>query len=230
MSIAENLRLINHNINKALERSGRKDSVKLIAVSKTMSTDVILKAYTAGQKIFGENRVQEWREKSTVLPEDCEWHIIGRLQTNKVKYLNSRVALIHSLDRFNLLEKLNVEGEKQGLVWKTLLQVNVAQDVAKAGVGIDEVEDFLLTARNYPFVNIIGLMTIGNLEASPAETRLHFRALREIRDKMLEKGVCDSQTFFHLSMGMSQDYETAVEEGATFVRVGSSIFGERQYN
>ena len=230
MNVAENLKVINHNINKALEKSGRKDSVKLIAVTKTMPTDIILKAYTAGQKVFGENRVQEWQQKSTVLPEDCEWHIIGRLQTNKVKYLNSRVALIHSLDRLNLLEKLNEEGEKRGLVWKTLLQVNVAQDEAKAGVGREEVEDFLLTAGNYPFVNIIGLMTIGNLEASPLETRLYFRALREIRDKMLEKGVCDSQTFFHLSMGMSQDYETAVEEGATFVRVGSSIFGERQYN
>ncbi|NLO98555.1 MAG: YggS family pyridoxal phosphate-dependent enzyme [Peptococcaceae bacterium] len=230
MNIAENLRLINYNISKALERSGRRDSVKLIAVSKTVPVDLILKAYTAGQKVFGENRVQEWKQKVNELPEDCEWHIIGRLQTNKVKYLNNRVALIHSLDRFNLLEKLNEEGEKRGLVWKTLLQVNVAQDEAKAGVGTEEVEDFLTTAKDYPFVSIIGLMTIGKLDAGPEETRLYFRGLRELRDKILKKGICDFQTFHHLSMGMSQDYELAVEEGATLVRIGSSIFGERHYN
>lgn len=229
MNIAERLSIIQQNIHQALARSGRNQEVKLIAVSKTMPAATVLEAFAAGQRVFGENRVQEWQQKSAALPKECEWHIIGRLQTNKVKYLNEQVALIHSLDRFSLLEKLNEEGQKKGITWQTLLQVNVAKDEAKAGVETDEVEDFLIAARGYPFVKIIGLMTIGALDAGPEETRSFFRELREIKDRMLRQGVCSPDSFYHLSMGMSQDYELAVEEGATMVRIGSLIFGERNY-
>ena len=227
MNITENILEIKENINRALIRSGRKDKVTLIAVSKTVPEERILEAYNAGHRTFGENRVQEWQKKSKLLPADCEWHLIGRLQTNKVKYLDESVALIHSLDRFSLLERLNEQGEKKQIVWNTLVQVNVAEDQAKAGLAVEEVKDFLETARDYPFVQISGLMTIGRLDASPQETRGFFRKLREIRDELIKQQVIPEDKMFHLSMGMSQDYEIAIEEGATLVRIGSSIFGKR---
>jgi len=227
MDIAENILEVKERINRALIRSSRKDKVTLIAVSKTVPAERVLEAYNAGHRVFGENRVQEWQKKSELMPADCEWHIIGRLQTNKVKYLNKNVALIHSLDRFSLLEKLNAEGEKKQIVWNTLVQVNVAQDEAKAGLAVQEVEDFFATAKDYPFVQISGLMTIGRLDADPAETRVFFRKLREIKDELIQKRIVPGDKVFHLSMGMSQDYEIAIEEGATLVRIGSSIFGKR---
>jgi pyridoxal phosphate enzyme (YggS family) len=228
MNIEENLAMIRRKISAAAERSGRSPGdIKLIAVSKTVSEDKILEAYHLGQNIFGENKVQEWQRKYPLLPSDFEWHLIGRLQTNKIKYLDAGVALIHSLDRLPLLEKLNAEGEKRQITWKTLIQVNVAKDQAKAGLEVEEVKDFLETARDYPFVQVLGLMTIGALEASPEETRGFFRKLRELKEEMIAKGVRREEDFFHLSMGMSQDYALAVEEGATIVRIGSSIFGQR---
>lgn len=162
-----------------------------------------------------------------MLPQDCQWHIIGRLQTNKVKYLDDSIALIHSLDRFALLEKLNLEGEKRQIRWKTLVQVNVARDEAKAGLEIEELQDFMDSVHDFPYVTVHGLMTIGALNAGPEETRGYFRKLREIRDDLLTKGAGGPNGLPHLSMGMSQDYETAVEEGTTIVRVGSTIFGHR---
>jgi len=228
MRIAENINEVKQNIQAALARAGRpNDTVKLLAVSKTVAEDRILQAYHAGQRVFGENRVQEWRSKSENLPDDCEWHIIGTLQTNKVKYLNHKIALIHSLDRFSLLEELNNQGQKKQLKWKTLLQVNVARDEAKAGLEVEEVRDFLISARDYTHVDILGLMTIGALAAGPEETRGYFRRLRELREALWREGICSPEQFRELSMGMSQDYELAVEEGATIVRVGSVLFGER---
>lgn len=228
MDIQANLRDVWRKIEAAGAKSGRKiDKVKLVAVSKNVPVDSIYQAYNAGQRCFGENRVQEWLQKHDLLPGDCEWHIIGRLQSNKVKYLNEKVALIHSLDRFSLLEKLNSEGEKRGVCWPALLQVNVAKDAAKAGLEMEEVNDFLLEAKKYPNVKISGLMTIGDLDARPEQTRGYFRKLREIRDGIIAKGLYKEQDFYHLSMGMSGDFEMAVEEGATIIRVGSKIFGQR---
>lgn len=227
-NISGNLSDVKGKIRAAAERSGRHaEAIKLVAVSKTISEDIILQAYHQGQKIFGENKVQEWQRKQPLLPADCEWHLIGRLQTNKIKYLDTTVALIHSLDRFSLLEKLNAEGEKRQITWKTLIQVNVAKDEAKAGMEVEEVKDFLDAARNHPFVQVLGLMTIGALDASREDTRDFFRQLREIKTGLIAKGVRTEEEFPHLSMGMSQDYELAVEEGATIVRIGSSIFGQR---
>ncbi|NLI90754.1 MAG: YggS family pyridoxal phosphate-dependent enzyme [Peptococcaceae bacterium] len=231
MSIEKNLIEIQQNITKAMEKAGRsKESLKIVAVSKTVSEERILETYHLGQRIFGENRVQEWDRKHRVLPADCEWHIIGRLQTNKVKYLDQHVALIHSLDRLNLLTKLDQEGKERNILWKTLLQVNVAEDEAKAGLEIEEVEDFLETAKSCSNVKIKGLMTIGALDAGPEETRGFFRKLREIRDTLIRKGIYKREDFWELSMGMSQDYLLAIEEGATMIRIGSIIFGQRNSN
>ncbi|RNC29497.1 MAG: hypothetical protein AWM53_00495 [Candidatus Dichloromethanomonas elyunquensis] len=228
MSIEQSLAVVRRKIKETMEKAGRAaEPLKLVAVSKTVPEERVLEAYHAGQKIFGENKVQEWEKKYRVLPTDCEWHVIGRLQTNKIKYLNQHVALIHSLDRFNLLEKLNEEGKARNIVWKTLLQVNVAGDKAKAGLEVEEVQDFLLTARNGFNVEIQGLMTIGALDAGSRETRGFFRKLREIRDDLHRKGICRKEAFRELSMGMSQDYLLAIEEGATIIRIGSSIFGQR---
>lgn len=226
MNVETNIKDVLLKIEKAAERSGRDiRDVRLVAVSKNVSPERIQEAYNIGQKAFGENRIQEWMQKYPLLPLECEWHIIGRLQTNKVKYLDDRVALIHSLDRFSLLEKLNSEGEKRGMRWRALIQVNVAQDEAKAGLEVEEVKDFLIAMRDYPYLKALGLMTIGALEASQEETKGFFRKLREIRSCLIRQGITDDKGFPHLSMGMSQDYELAVEEGATIVRVGSKIFG-----
>ncbi|HHV63864.1 MAG TPA: YggS family pyridoxal phosphate-dependent enzyme [Peptococcaceae bacterium] len=228
MDIQYNIITIKEKIKAAAERAGRQnEKIEIVAVTKTVSPERIQEAYQAGLKNFGENRVQEWQQKKDFLPADCKWHIIGRLQTNKVKYLDKSVVLIHSLDRFSLLEKLQAEGEKRQIIWQTLVQVNVAQDEAKAGLAVEEVKDFVETVKSYSHVRVLGLMTIGALDASPEETRGFFRQLREIKEELIRKGISQREELPHLSMGMSQDYELAVEEGATLVRIGSSIFGHR---
>ncbi|UWG96114.1 YggS family pyridoxal phosphate-dependent enzyme [Dehalobacter sp. DCM] len=228
MSIAKNIEEVKQRVAAAAERSGRKpEDVAILAVSKTVSADRVIEAYEAGIRAFGENKVQEWQDKHVLLPGECAWHIIGRLQSNKVKYLDDSIVLIHSLDRISLLEKLHEEGDKRRIKWNTLVQVNVARDEAKAGLETDEVIDFLKVVKEYPNVRVHGLMTIGAFNAGPAETKGYFRKLREIRDDLQRKGIFPGDTLPHLSMGMSQDYEMAVEEGATIVRVGSVIFGHR---
>lgn len=218
---------IRQRILSAAQSAGRNpEEIKLLAVSKMMGTKSIEEAYRAGQRAFAENRVQEWQEKAPVLPEDCEWHLIGRLQTNKVKYLNPRITLIHSLDRISLLETLEEQGEKRGITWPVLIQINTARDPDKTGLLREEVEDFLEVLAGCKHIRAQGLMTIGALEATPEETREFFRELRQIRDALLEKNI-PQVTLKELSMGMSQDFEMAILEGATMVRVGRQIFGER---
>lgn len=225
--VQQHLLAVQKRILEAAERSNRtKDSVRLLAVSKTQPVAAIQEAYQCGQRRFAENRVQEWQEKAPELPADVEWHIVGRLQTNKVKYLNERVTLIHSLDRLPLLETLNEQGKKRGLLWETLVQVNVAGDSAKAGLEPEEVPDFLSSIGDFPNVHVRGFMTIGALAAGSEETRGFFRQLRELRDRLKSRRFV-GVNLEELSMGMSRDFETAVEEGATFVRVGREIFGER---
>ncbi|MDR1604301.1 MAG: YggS family pyridoxal phosphate-dependent enzyme [Gracilibacteraceae bacterium] len=230
MDIGGNLRWIKERIAAAEKRSGRPaGAVMLLAVSKTFGAGEVLAAYDAGQRDFGENRVQEWREKAPLLPEDCRWHIIGRLQTNKVKYLDSHVRLIHSLDRFPLLQVLQTAGEKKGLVWPALVEVNIANDEAKAGLPRGEVGDFLAAAADFPAIEIRGLMTIGPFGAPCAEIREVFRSLRRLQGELRARNIPGAAGLAELSMGMSQDFEAAVEEGATIVRVGALLFGERQY-
>lgn len=227
LGIQQRLTEVRERILRAVERSNRDiDTVRLLAVTKTQPVSSLQEAYQNGQRAFAENRVQEWMEKAPQLPSDCEWHIVGRLQTNKVKYLNQKITLIHALDRVSLLETLNEQGKRRGLTWATLVQVNIARDSSKAGLAPEEVPDFLNVIGNYPYVRVRGFMTIGALEASLQETREFFQQLRKLRDSLQTRkwaGV-DLQ---ELSMGMSRDFEVAIEEGATLVRVGRQIFGER---
>jgi pyridoxal phosphate enzyme (YggS family) len=227
IGIEQNLTEVRRRIDQAALRSNRDPrTIRLLAVSKNQPVSVLEEAYHFGHRKFAENRVQEWLAKAPFLKNDYEWHLVGSLQTNKVKYLNKSIAMIHSLDRFSLLKTLNTHGERCGIIWTTLVQVNVARDRAKAGLKPEEVPDFLDTIGDYPRVQVQGLMTIGALEASAAETRGFFRQLRVLRDTMAAKkrlGV----NLYELSMGMSRDFEMAIEEGATIVRVGRQIFGER---
>lgn len=228
MSIEDNLKQIYQKIGKAAEGAGRHpEEIKLLAVCKTMPAETVREAYQAGQRVFAENRVQEWLEKAPALPKDCEWHLIGRLQTNKVKYLDERITLIHSLDRLHLLNALEEQGAKQERIWPVLVEVNTARDPDKAGLLREEVEDFLLAIADCPHVRAQGLMTIGALKATPDETRAFFRELREIRGTLLRKTI-PQVSLQELSMGMSRDFEIGIAEGATMIRVGRSIFGERQ--
>lgn len=227
MEIYENLSKVHQKIYEASLSAGRNPSeIKLLAVSKTMSPEVVRLAYDAGQREFAENRVQEWQEKVPVLPQDCRWHIIGRLQSNKVKYLDSRISLIHSLDRLSLLEELEHQGARQEIIWPTLVQINIAQDPNKAGLLENEVEDFLEVVARSEHVRVHGLMTIGALGAPPEETRDFFRKLRLLKERLQEKRI-PQVNLTELSMGMSQDFEVAIQEGATIIRVGRQIFGER---
>jgi len=226
-SITQSLAEVRRRMDQAVARSKRDPStIRLLVVSKTQPVSSLEEAYQAGQRAFAENRVQEWLAKAPSLPDDCEWHLVGTLQTNKVKYLGQNVAMIHSLDRFSLLETLNEHGERRRMVWATLVQVNIAQDPAKAGLMIEEVPDFLNSVGDYPHVHVQGLMTIGALEASLVETRGFFRELRCLRDT-LQSRKWSGVDLRELSMGMSRDFEIAIEEGATIVRVGSQIFGTR---
>jgi len=225
--IEQNLAEVRQRIDQAADRSQRDaKTIRLLAVSKYQAVSALEEAYRAGQRRFAENRVQEWLEKAPTLKKDCEWHLVGSLQTNKVKYLDSSVFMIHSLDRFSLLKMLNAQGERCGIIWKTLVQVNIARDPAKAGLKPEEVPDFLNSVGDYPHVQVQGLMTIGALEASVAETRGFFRQLRVLRDTLQARKI-SGVDLRELSMGMSGDFEMAVEEGATFVRVGRKIFGAR---
>lgn len=225
--IEQNIIEVRQRISQAAAR-GKRDlsTIRLLAVSKTQPVSSLEEAYRAGQRAFAENRVQEWLEKAPFLPDDCEWHLVGRLQTNKVKYLDRKIRMIHSLDRFSLLETLNEQGGRRQMTWSTLVQVNVARDPAKAGLLPEEVPDFLNTIGDYPHVQVQGFMTIGALEANHEETREFFRQLRVLRDT-LQSRKWSGVELFELSMGMSEDYELAIEEGATLVRVGRRIFGER---
>lgn len=225
--IEQSLEEVRQRIGQAVARSNRDPTtVRLLAVSKTQPVSALEEAYRVGQRRFAENRVQEWVKKAPYLKNDCEWHLVGSLQTNKVKYLDQSVAMIHSLDRFSLLKILNAHGERCGIIWSTLVQVNIARDPAKAGLMPEEVPDFLNSIGNYPHVRVQGLMTIGAMGASAAETKGFFHQLRVLRDTLLSRqslGV----NLRELSMGMSGDFEMAIEEGATLVRVGRKIFGER---
>lgn len=225
--IVQSLADVRQRIVQAAVRSHRDPSgIQLLAVSKTKPVSALQMAYEAGQRAFAENRVQECLEKASCLPSDCEWHLVGRLQSNKVKYLNQNIAMIHSLDRFSLLQAINHQGERFGRTWTTLVQVNIARDPAKAGLSPEDLPEFLDSIGDFPQVRVLGLMTIGALESSHEETRGFFRQLRELRDT-LQVNKRPGVDLKELSMGMSRDFELAIEEGATIVRVGRQIFGER---
>ncbi|RTZ58050.1 MAG: YggS family pyridoxal phosphate-dependent enzyme [Gammaproteobacteria bacterium] len=228
--LIENLQRVRENIEKACQRAGRPvDSVKLLGATKTKPSTILRWAYEAGLKVFGENRVQEFLKKWEELRDlpDIEWHFIGRLQSNKVKYIIDKVRLIHSVDRPSLVDELQKRATKKGIKEVDILvEVNVGEEETKGGVKPEETPKlFEYILKNAPALRIRGLMAIPPYREDSEEVRPYFVKLRELRDKLAEEF---NLQLPELSMGMSHDYTVAIEEGATIIRVGSAIFGERK--
>lgn len=206
--------------------------VTLIAVSKTKPVEMIEEAYAAGQRVFGENKVQEMVDKHERLPKDICWHMIGHLQTNKVKYIASFVSMIHGVESLKLLETINKEAGKVDRVIPCLLQFHIAQEETKFGLSLEEAREILESEiyRGMRNVCIVGVMGMATNTTDEQQIRAEFRHLKEIFDILKRDYFADDADFKELSMGMSGDYPIAVQEGSTMVRVGSAIFGARQYN
>lgn len=227
--IAANVAAVQERIYAACERSGRDPSeVTLIAVSKTKPVSDIYAAMDAGMTCFGENKVQELTGKIDTIGDGVHWHMIGHLQKNKVKYIVGRVELIHSVDSVELAEKIQNEAEKKSVNVDILVEVNVAQEESKFGITTDEAIAMVEEIAKFPNIRIQGLMTIAPFTDDPEENRPYFRNLKKLAVDIKSKNI-DNVTMSILSMGMTGDYEVAVEEGATMVRVGTGIFGERNY-
>jgi len=228
--ITTNLDLVNKKIKEACQRVGRQSGeVTLIAVSKTKPTTLIEEAIAHGQNEFGENKVQELVNKFEELPHTIHWHMIGHLQRNKVKYIVDKVALIHSVDSLRLAETISKEAVKHGVCVPILIEVNVACEDSKFGTTCEEVMDLIKAVAKLPGINIRGLMTIAPFVTNPEENRLVFRKLKQLSVDIKAKNI-NNVNVDVLSMGMTGDYEVAIEEGATMVRVGTGIFGGREHN
>ena len=207
------------------------ENVQLVAVSKTKSPELIMEAYDAGQQVFGENKVQELVDKYEALPRDIEWHMIGHLQRNKVKYIAPFVSLIHGVDSFRLLRVIDKEGRKNERVIPCLLQIHIASEETKFGLDKNELFDIFESEdfKQLSHVKIKGLMGMATLSDNEDLVSSEFRHLRNLFDKVKEKYFRNDEAFQWLSMGMSGDYHLAIKEGSNMVRIGSAIFGERQY-
>ena len=214
----------------ACARAGRdRSEVTLIAVSKTKPVSMLQEAYDFGVRQFGENKVQELNVKIPALPSDIDWHMIGHLQRNKVKYIVGAVKLIHSVDSVRLAEEISAQSVKKNVVSDILLEVNMAQEETKFGLDQSEVIDMVKTVSQLKNIRIRGLMTIAPYVTDPEENRKYFRAIRELSVDIMNENI-DNVSMSFLSMGMTGDFEVAIEEGATHVRVGTGIFGERDYS
>ena len=228
--LKDQLQEVEKRIQAACDRAGRKrEEVTLIAVSKTKPVETLQEAYDLGVRIFGENKVQELTAKYEALPKDIHWHMIGHLQTNKVKYIIDKAELIHSVDSLKLAETIEKEAAKHDLIADILVEVNVAEEESKFGMKMEEVIPFVEKVSAFPHVRVRGLMTIAPFVEDPEENRSIFADLHKLYVDIKQKNI-DNGTMSVLSMGMTGDYEVAIEEGATMVRVGTGIFGERNYN
>ncbi len=228
--IYENVKLVQKNIEEACSRSGGAAcDVTLIAVSKTKPIPSLMEAYQCGIRDFGENKVQELVEKYEVLPKDIRWHMIGHLQRNKVKYIVDKVFLIHSVDSLKLAEEISKEAVKKGVTVKILVEVNVAEEETKFGTTTQEALQLVEQIAPLAGVQIQGLMTIAPYVTEPEENRKYFTKLKQLAVDIARKNI-DNVNMQVLSMGMTGDYQVAVEEGASYVRVGTGIFGERDYS
>ena len=225
--IQEKIREVLEKVEKAALRSGRKPSeVTLVLVTKNVPPLRIREAFEAGAREFGENRLQELLQKKPELDPAIRWHFVGRLQTNKVKSLVGEVGLLHSLDRLELLEEIQKQAEKKDLKMDSLIQINTTGEATKAGFAPEKTEAAVEAIRRFPRIQLRGLMTIGPLQGDEGSIRKSFARLRELRDG-LHRQFPDAG-IRELSMGMSSDFEWAVEEGATLVRIGTAVFGERK--
>ena len=230
MSVCENYRAVEEKVRNACKKAGRsREEVTLIAVSKTKPVSMIEELLPLGVRDFGENKVQELTAKEEVLPKDIRWHMIGHLQRNKVKYVIDKACMIHSVDSLRLAQEISKEAVKHDLVMPVLIEVNVAGEESKFGVSVEEAPSLVEEAAKLSGIQVKGLMTIAPNVDDPEENRNVFRNLRKLSVDIREKNF-DNVTMNVLSMGMTGDYEVAIEEGATHVRVGTGIFGERNYN
>lgn len=205
------------------------DGTRLVAISKTKPAEMIEEAYKAGQRLFGENKALEMRDKHEALPKDIEWHFVGHLQTNKIKYIIKYVTLIHSIDSLSLLEAVNKEAAKHDRVVDCLLQFHIAQEETKFGLDRAECEELMEHYGELPNVRIVGVMGMATKTEDMEQVRREFRNLHGIFDDLKGRWFADKPDFKEISMGMSHDWQIAVEEGSTLVRLGSSIFGARDY-
>ncbi|WP_304205438.1 YggS family pyridoxal phosphate-dependent enzyme [Peptostreptococcus russellii] len=231
MSIAKNLDKVRQNIKDVAQKCGRKpEEILLLGVTKTVDIDVVEEAIELGITDVGENKPQELTRKYEAIGDKVKWHQIGSLQTNKVKYIIDKVELIHSLDRISLAKEIQKRAEKEDLDINCLVQVNVSKEESKHGIYKEDVENFIREcSSNYDRIKIKGLMTMAPFDASREEIRSVFKDLKDLSVKISDMNI-DNVEMKELSMGMSRDYEIAIEEGATIVRIGTSIFGKRNYN
>lgn len=228
--IQENLHIVQEKIKNTCKTSNRNpEDVTLIAVSKTKPVSMLEEAYACGIRHFGENKVQELCDKYEQLPKDIKWHLIGHLQRNKVKYIVDKAALIHSVDSLRLAEEIQKEAVKKEVYVPVLIQVNIADEDTKFGFHPDEVIEMVEKIAKFDHISIQGLMTIGPFVENPEENRQIFSQLKKLSVDIISKNI-DNVTMSVLSMGMTGDYLVAIEEGATYVRVGTGIFGARDYN
>lgn len=229
LTIKENLDEILSRIKVAAEKSGRKaEDIKLIAVTKTVGVERIKNVYDYGILDMGENRVQELLDKYDILDSSCRWHLIGHLQTNKVKYIIDKVEMIHSVDSIELAKEINTRAAKIGKKMNILVQVNVSGEESKFGISPQEVDEFIENVSKYGNISVKGMMTIAPYAENPENVRDVFRKLYSIYIDIKKKKL-DNISMEYLSMGMSNDFEVAIEEGANIVRVGTGIFGKRDY-
>ena len=207
------------------------EQVRLVAVSKYHPVEMIQEAYDAGQRLFGENHVQEMTQKYALLPKDIEWHFIGHLQTNKVKYIAPFVSLIHSVDSLKLLKEINKQAEKAQRVIPCLLQIHIAKEETKFGFSFDECREMLQQGewKNLKNVQLCGVMGMGTFTDNVDQVRSEFHSLKDFFDEIKENVFSDNPSFREISMGMTDDYPIAIEEGSTLIRIGTKIFGERIY-
>ncbi len=228
--LKENLNEVEKKIEAACQKAGRdRSEVTLIAVSKTKPVTDLEEIYDAGVRDFGENKVQELCGKIEEMPKDIKWHMIGHLQRNKVKYIIDKVSLIHSVDSFRLAEEINIQAKKKGIVVPILIEVNIADEESKFGVAKEDAIELVKQVSTLDAVHIMGLMTIAPYVVDFEENRPYFRKIKDLSVDIMNEKI-DNVCMDIISMGMTGDFEVAIEEGATMVRVGTGIFGERIYH
>ena len=228
--LADNFSNVEAHIQAACDRCGRdRSEVTLISVSKTKPVPMLQEIYDCGSRDFGENKVQEIQDKYPVLPDDIRWHMIGHLQRNKVKYIVDKVYMIHSVDSLHLAQEIEKQADKKGCEVDILIEVNMAEEETKFGLYKEDVINMIRECAKLPHVHIKGLMTIAPYVDDPEDNRKYFKAIKDLSIDIENENI-DNVSMKELSMGMTGDYEVAIEEGATFVRVGTGIFGERNYN
>lgn len=227
--LKENLANVEKNIEQACKNAGRsRDEVTLIAVSKTKPVEMLQEIYDENIRDFGENKVQELCSKMEQLPSDIRWHMIGHLQRNKVKYIVGKVELIHSVDTYRLAEEINIQAKKQNVIVPILVEVNIAHEESKFGISAEDAILLVEEISKLENIRIKGLMTIAPYVENPEDNRLYFRKIKQLSVDITNKNI-DNVFMEILSMGMTGGYMVAIEEGATMVRVGTGIFGERNY-